>query len=118
MGLRNTMGDVALPSVAARPAATYVSGPIANPGVASDVVLLVHATAVGGSPTLNCSIEESDDNSTYTAVTGSATAQLTAAGNAVANCRVSKSYVRVTATVAGTATPTVTFRAAVLVIPE
>lgn len=116
MGLRAVQGDVALPS-AARGAGTYVSGPVANPGVASDVVLLVHATATSGTPTLNASLEESTDGTSWTAVPGSSIAQLSAAGNASANARITKPYVQVTSVVAGT-TPSVTYRAAVLVIPE
>jgi hypothetical protein len=116
MGLRNVMGDIAVNQTAAG-AGTYVSGPVANPGLASDVVLLVHVSAVTGTPTLNASLEQSDDNVTYTAVTGSSITQLTAAGNAQANARITKGYVRVTSAVAGT-TPAVTYRATVLVIPE
>ena len=116
MGLRNALGDHALTWTAAG-AATTVSGPIANSGVANDVLLMVYVSATSGTPTLNVSLEQSDDNSSYTAVTGSAITQLTAAGNAVANARVTKPYVRVTSTIAG-GTPSVTGRAAVLVIPD
>jgi hypothetical protein len=63
------------------------------------------------------SLEESaDGSSSWTAVTGSSTAQLTGAGNALAFAAAGKAFVRVTATVAGT-TPSFTFKAAVLVIP-
>lgn len=116
MGLRDVIGDLAL-TLSAAGAGTTTSGPIANPGVAADVMLLVHVSATSGTPTLNASLEESADNSTWTAVTGSSITQLSAAGNAVSNARVTKNYVRVTATVAGT-TPSVTGRATVLVIPE
>jgi len=110
------MGDTALVMSAAA-AGTYVSGPIASPGLANDVQLLVHVSAFTGTPTLNVSLEESTDNATWTALTGSAIAQIGAAtGSANANARPTKSYVRVTATVAGT-TPTVSFRALVLIIP-
>lgn len=116
MSLRPVLGDVALPTTA-RAAGTFTSGPITAAGQATDVVLIVHATAVSGTPTLNCSLEESADGSSWTAVAGSATAQLTAAGNALAGATISKNYVRVTATVAGT-TPSVTFRASLLVVPD
>lgn len=116
MGLRPLIGDEALTS-AARAAGTYTSGPIAAPGTATAVVLGIHVTAVSGSPTLNCSIEESADGTSWSAVTGSSTAQLTAAGNAMAFAAVTKNYVRVTSTVAGT-TPSVTYRAMVLVLPS
>jgi hypothetical protein len=116
MGLRPVLGDVALPT-AARAAGTFTSGPITAAGQATDVVLIVHATAVSGTPTLNCSLEESADGSSWSAVAGSATAQLTAAGNALAGATIVKNYVRVTATVAGT-TPSVTFRATLLIVPD
>jgi hypothetical protein len=116
MALRPVLGDVALPS-AARAAGTFTSGPVAAAGQATDVVLIVHATAATGTPTLNCSLEESADGSSWTAIAGSSTAQLTAAGNTLAAVNVVKNYVRVTATVAGT-TPNVTFRAVLLVVPN
>lgn len=116
MGLRNVMGDVALTGTAASAGAS--SGPIANPGQAADVVLHVQCTAATGTtPTLDVKLEESTDNSTYTTVTGSAATQLTAAGTASSNGRITKPYVRVTSTIGGT-TPAITYRALVLVIPE
>ena len=116
MGLRLAAGDEALPS-AARGAGTHVSGPVAPAGVATDVLLLVHVSATSGTPTLNASLEESADGSSgWTAVPGSSITQLTAAGNATANAAVTKNFVRVTSTVAGT-TPSVTYRATVLVVP-
>lgn len=116
MGLRAVQGDAALPS-AARNAGTYQSGPIANAGAAADVLLAVHVSAVGGTPTLDASLEESNDGSSWTAIPGSAITQLTAAGNRLAFATTTKQYVRVTSTVAGT-TPSVTYRAVVMVIPE
>lgn len=116
MALRPVLADVALVS-AARTAGTYTSGPVAAPGSAADVLLTVHATAVSGTPTLDVSLEESADGSSWTAVPGSAITQLTAAGNRTAAAAVTKSLVRVTSTVAGT-TPSVTYRAAVWLRPE
>lgn len=116
MGLRPMLGDTALPS-AARAAGTHTSGPVAASGVAATVMLAVHCTAASGtSPTLTASLEESADGASWSAVTGSAVAQLTGAGNAVAVARVSKAFVRVTSTVAGT-TPSFTFEADVFVLP-
>lgn len=114
-GLRLLQGDVALPS-AARGSGTIQSGPIAASGTAGDVLLAVHVTAASGTtPTLNVSLEESVDGSTaWTAITGSGIVQLTAAGNATAYASPSKSFVRVTATVAGT-TPSFTFKAIAVV---
>lgn len=117
MGLRNVQADVALPS-AARGGGTFTSGPVAAAGGAADVLLSVHCTAATGTtPTLDASLEESADGASWSAVPGSAVAQVTAAGNRVAYAAVTKNYVRVTTTVAGT-TPSVTFRAAVWIRPE
>lgn len=117
MGLRPVFGDSALAS-AARGSGTFTSGPVANAGAAAGAVLMVHCTAASGTgPTLNCSLEESADGSTWTAVTGSGTAQLAATGNALATAAVTKNFVRVTATVGGT-TPSFTFSATVLVVGE
>lgn len=116
MSLRPVLGDEALPSVQ-RAAGTYTSGPVANAGAATIAVLAVHVSAVTGTPTLNASLEESADGSSWTAVPGSSIAQLTAAGNGLAVAAVSKNFVRVTSTVAGT-TPQVTYRAVVLILPS
>lgn len=114
MSLKPVFADLALPS-AGRAAGTFTSGPVANAGVASDVVLLVHASASSGTPTLNASLEESNDGSSWTAIAGSAIAQLSGAGNAVANGLATKQFVRVTSTVAG-GTPNITYRATLMVI--
>lgn len=86
-------------------------------GGAADVLLSIHVTAVTGSPTLDASLEESADGTSWSAVPGSSVAQLTAVGNRLAYAAVTKNYVRVTSTVAGT-TPNVTYRAAVWIRPE
>lgn len=118
MGQRMALGDQALVLTAAA-AGTYTSGPVANSGAASDVIVMVHVTAATGTgPTLVCSLEESaTGEGGWTAVPGSATASLGAAGNAMSNARATKSYVRVTATVGGTG-PAVTGRVSALVFPE
>jgi len=116
MGLRNVQGDTVLTGTAASAGAS--SGPIAAPGYIQDIVCLVAVTAITGtSPTLSLAIEHSDDNSTYTAITGGGTAaNITATGNAVINARATKQYVRVTSTIGGT-TPAVTYRVSALVFP-
>lgn len=116
MALRPVSADVALIS-AARATGTYTSGPVAAAGAAADVLLTVHATATSGTPTLDASLEESADGSSWTAVPGSAITQLTAVGNRVVAATVTKNLVRVTSTVGGT-TPSVTYRATVWVRPE
>lgn len=117
MGLRAVLGDVTLPS-AARGTGTFVSGPVANAGMAADVLVTVHVTAASGTgPTLNTSVEESVDGVTWTAVPGSSTATLAAAGNALSACTLTKSFVRTTSVVAGT-TPSFTFRVLMLIVPE
>lgn len=115
MGVRPVLGDTALAS-AARGSGTYTAGPIANAGMASVVLLMVHCTAASGTgPTLNCSLEDSADGTSWAAVANSGTTQLTAAGNAVSAAAATRNFVRVTATVAGT-TPSFTFSASVLVV--
>ncbi len=117
MALRQANIDVALPSVA-RAAGTYTSGSLATPGAAIHVVLMVHCTAASGTgPTLNTSLEQSNDGTTWTAVAGSGTAQLAAAGNAMSTALITDDYVRVTSTVAGT-TPSFTYSASVLIGSE
>jgi len=111
------MGDVVL-TFSATGASTVVSGPIANPGAAADIVFHTSVTAIGGSPTLAVSLEVSDDNSSWSALTGSVAATISAVGTRSGNGRITKPYVRVTATIAGTATPTITGRVLALVIPE
>jgi hypothetical protein len=116
VGLRNVQAELALPS-AARGAGTYTSGTLAAAGIASDVLMSVHCTASSGTPTLDCSLEESADGISWTAVPGSSATQLTAAGNRVSAAAITKNYVRVTSTVAGT-TPSVTYRVALWIRPE
>ncbi|WP_326597754.1 hypothetical protein [Streptomyces sp. NBC_01803] len=116
MGLRSVQAELALPS-AARGAGTHTSGPLAPAGVAADVILTVHCTATSGTPTLDASLEESADGASWTAVPGSSVTQLTAAGNRVAAAAITKNFVRVTSTVAGT-TPSVTYRAALWIRSE
>ena len=107
MGLKPVMGDVALAS-SARAAGTFTSGPIAAADVAGWVTMSVHASASSGSPTLDASLEQSADGSSWSAIAGSAITQLTAAGNRVAVAKVTSNYVRATSTVAGT-TPSITY---------
>lgn len=117
MGLRNVQADLVLASAARTTSGN--SGPIANPGVAAVVLVMVHCTAASGdTPTLDVSLEESADNSNWTAVANSGATQLTAAGNRVATARVSKNYVRVAYTIAGVADPSFTFSATVMVAPN
>lgn len=116
MGLRTVMADVALPS-AARGAGTFTSGPATSAGFAQDVFFTVHVSAVSGTPTLNVSLEESNDAASWTAVPGSGSAQLTAAGNSVGVGTLTKQYCRITSVVAG-GTPNMTYRVVVFAIPE
>lgn len=110
------MGDLAIVATAA--AVGTNSGPLAPSGMAADVVLLVHCTALTGTgPTLNVSLEESVDGASWTAVANSGITQLTAAGHAMSNSRPTKSYVRVLSVIGGTG-PAATYRASVMVIPE
>lgn len=116
MALRPILGEVALAS-AARGAGTTVSGPVAAAGQATAVLLGVHCTATTGSPTLDASLEESNDGASWTAVPGSSITQLTAAGNRTVTALVTKLYVRATSTVGGT-TPSATYAATLWVLPN
>jgi hypothetical protein len=111
MGLRTVLSEVALAG-SARGAGAYSGGPVAAAGVATHAVLLVHCTAVTGTPTLDASLEESTDGATWVAITGSSITQLTGTGNRVAHGVVTRNYVRVTSTVAGT-TPNMTYSATI-----
>jgi hypothetical protein len=117
-GLSTVFGDSAL-TLTAQAGGTVTGGTVAGSGAAGFVVLLVHCTAATGTgPTLDVSLEESADGSTgWTAVTASAITQLAGAGNRVAFAVPTKSFVRPTATVAGT-TPAVTARVALLVFSD
>jgi hypothetical protein len=115
-GMQIAEGDVALTLSAA--AATASSGPVASAGTAAYVLGMAQVTAITGtSPTVVFSFDESTDGSTWTAMTGAATAAVTAAGSVVWFGRATKNYVRVTATIGGT-TPAVTGTAAVIAFPE
>lgn len=117
MSLRQGTVDIALPS-AARGSGTVTSGALSTPGSAIHLLVMVHCTAASGTaPTLNVSLEQSNDGTTWTAVTGSGAAQLTAAGNARSNAIITDDYVRVTSTVAGT-TPSFTYSVSVLIASE
>ncbi len=118
MGQRSAFGDQALRFDAAA-AGTYTSGAIGNSGQVSDAIVMLHVTAATGTtPTAVASLEESDTGeSGWTAVPGSATPSVAGVGNAVSNARVSKRFVRVTATLGGTGVA-VTGRASVLQFSE
>ncbi|MFF0295554.1 hypothetical protein ACFYST_06085 [Kitasatospora sp. NPDC004614] len=117
MSVRPVLGEVALPS-AARGSGTVTAGPVAAAGQATVALLAVHCTAASGTtPTLDVSLEESADGSSWSAITGSAVTQITAAGNRLATALVTKNYVRVTGTVAGT-TPSFTYSASLLFLPN
>lgn len=117
-GLTGAQGDLALTLTAAA-AGTVKSGPVGGSGSTAYVFVGVYTTAITGTtPTLDVSLEESaNGESGWTAVPNSGTAQITAAGNAVAFACPSKAYVRVSATVGGTG-PAVTARVAVLAFAE
>lgn len=97
---------------------TTQSSAIAAPGAAIHVVGYFHATAVTGtSPTLVVSFEQSNDQSTWTAITGSSSATLTAAGNVTCNCIATDDFVRMVLTLGGTS-PSFTGTGSVLVASE
>lgn len=115
-GLQTASGDTALAMVAA--AATVSSGPIASAGQAGFVLGMAQVTAITGtSPTVVFSFDESNDGSSWTAMTGTATAAIAAAGSVVFFGKPTKQLVRVTATIGGT-TPAVTANVAFLAFAD
>lgn len=64
--------------------------------------------ASGTTPTLDVKLQESDDNATFTDITGATFAQRAAAGNETIHFRTRKRYVRAVATIGG-GTPSFTF---------
>lgn len=115
MSLVGAQAELALASAART--ASGNSGPIAAAGKIAEILLMVHCTAASGTtPTLDVSLEQSADGSSWSAITGSSATQLTAAGNRVIAARATANYVRVVYTIGGT-TPSFTFSATALVAP-
>lgn len=118
-GLQYARGDIAL-TLTAQGTGTVTSGPLANAGEAGVALVMVHKTAATGTgPTLDVSLEESNDGASWTALAGSGVTQMTGTGvgNAMSNAVPTKNFIRVTATVAGT-TPAVTAKISVLVFGD
>jgi hypothetical protein len=80
--------------------------------------LLVYASESSGSPSLVCSFEISTDGGTsWTTVPGTETTVLSGPGSAAVNAALNAGGdMRVTSTVTGTGSPTITYRVAVLVL--
>lgn len=85
-----------------------------QPGGRQMKAILTNGTTSGTSPTLDVKIQESDDNSVFTDISGATFAQKTAAGNEEIHFRTNKRYVRAVATIGGT-TPSFTFAVLLLV---
>ncbi len=116
MAQRTANIDKAFPTQAFT--ATTQSSSFAAPGAAIHVVGYFHATAVTGTtPTLVVSFEQSPDQTTWTAIAGSSSATLTAAGNVTCNCIATDDYVRMVLTLGGTS-PSFTGTASVLIASE
>src|SRR5690349_18131246 len=117
-GLDMARGDLAL-TLSAQGTGTVTSGTLAGGGQAAYVLVMVHTTAATGTgPTLTVSLEESDTGAgSWTAVTGGAGTALAGVGNQVFAAAPTKSFVRVSAAVAGT-TPAVTAKVAVVVFAD
>lgn len=117
MSLVATQAELAVASAART--ASGNSGPITGAGKMAQVLLMVHCTAASGtSPTLDVSLEQSADGTSWAAITGSAATQLTAAGNRTAGALATANYVRAVWTIGGTDTPTFTFSISVLTAPN
>jgi hypothetical protein len=114
MALQYVFGQIVLPS-ASRGAGTFPSGPIINAGEADVAIMMVSATAIGGTPTLDAVLQTSPDGTTWTSLTPTAITQLSAAGQQMTFGIVTAfEFVQVLTTVAGTATPTVTHSVSVV----
>lgn len=72
------------------------------------VVMLSIGAATGTTPTLDVKMQHSDNNSTFTDISGAAFAQKTAAGFAELDIKNTKRYIRAIGTVGGT-TPNFTY---------
>jgi|ERR1041384_1089609 hypothetical protein len=116
-GLSFVRGDVVLELNAA--ASTVNSGAVAAPAEGGPMIVGAHITTAGGTtPTLDVTVEQSANGSTgWATVTGSALAQITAAGNRVGFVAPTQPYVRIVATIGGT-TPTFTGRIAVAMFTD
>jgi hypothetical protein len=113
MSMRFPTGDVVLSGSFG--AGTFRSGPIGAASTAADVIVSTHVTAATGTtPSVTVTLEQSDDGTTWTAVPGSGSQALTAAGNTMSSAQITGQFARVVATVTGT-TPNITLRVAVLV---
>lgn len=103
---RNRQGydvDAALVPAATITTTANGDGVYIGENVDLDVVLQVRGTVSGTTPTLDVTLEESDDNSSFTAIPGAAFTQATATGvNERIKCLTTKSYVRAVKTVGGT----------------
>jgi hypothetical protein len=115
-GMSTAQGDTALSLNAA--GATVSSGPIAAAGQAGYVLAPYQVkTMTGTSPTITVSLDESNDGSAWTAMTGATSGAVSAPGSGVVFGRPTKQYVRVTATIGGT-TPAVTAEVAAIVFAD
>jgi hypothetical protein len=103
-----------------RGAGTYTSDNIVGAlsgFTTTNTELWVYVSGTSGSATLDCSLETSDDGTTWTPIPGSTIPTLSAPGSGAANIPLnSPQYLRATSTVSGTGT--VTYRLAALVTIE
>lgn len=82
--------------------------PYLNTGNRNIKVVMDVGTVTGTNPTWDVKIQGSDDNSTFADISGAAFAQVTATGTGAVelHCCTSKRYIRASATIGGTSTPT------------
>lgn len=93
---------------AERVAATYASDPWLKVGSFIEGLLLVSVTAENGTATLNITVQVSPDEGT-TIVTHTTLTEITAVGTVVEKLTHLGEWIRVSAVVAGSATPKFTF---------
>lgn len=112
MATQSNFAVLELFSAAARTASANGTGVdlqgYVNPGGRQMKAYLNVGAASGTTPTLDVKIQESDDDSTYTDISGATFTQATAAITEEIHFRTSKRYVRAVATIGGT-TPSFTF---------
>jgi hypothetical protein len=106
MATLSEFGALELLAPATRTASANGAGvdlqPYTNPGGRNVKAVLDVGTVTGTSPTLDVKMQQSDDNSTFSDISGAAFAQQTAAGLNELHFVATKRYVRAVATIAGT----------------
>jgi hypothetical protein len=114
---RGMTGGIAL-ALSSRGTGTYTSSAVENPDLNFSIIteMVVMVSEISGSPSLVCSLETSTDGVNWTTVSGTTTAALTGAGSVVIRTALinNTDHYRVTSTVSGSGSPTITYQVSVL----